>query len=272
MVTKYFFLGAAFLLSLPVLSQYAPPANDQTHLLAMEAGYDRQKRLTQQLQLDKREAELELLKSQVQPHFIFNTLNNIYALSVKNSPQTSEMIYRLSSLLDYMLYDSQQAHIPLKHELEYISNFINLQQIRYGSQLNVRFALADTPDELYIAPLLLLPFIENSFKHGVSQQLAGSWIDVTTRQESDELVVAIANSCADVRPLSDKSGIGLQNVRRRLELLYKGNYALTIQPEPTAFRVTLRLRLAALQNPNQLTPATVFSTQMVYEDEMSDHR
>ena len=207
-----------------------------------------QRQLNQQLELANREAELELLQSQVQPHFLFNTLNNIYALSLKSSPQTPEMIYRLSSLLDYMLYDSKGRRVPLKNELDYINNYLNLQLIRYGTQLSMTLNADPAVSDLVIAPMLLLPFVENCFKHGVCQQLTDNWIRIDLAVRNDALQVRIQNSKdADDEPITGKRGIGLQNVRSRLAILYKDQHTLTITNEPTVFTIELTVALSALQ-------------------------
>lgn len=210
--------------------------------------WNQERQINQQLQLAKREAELELLQSQVEPHFIFNTLNNIYALSLKNSPQTPDMIYRLSSLLDYTLYDSKSGQAPLRSELDYINNYLNLQQIRYGTQLEVTLNADPIVDELVVTPLLLLPFVENCFKHGVCQQLTDNWIRMDLSRQGDSLAILIQNSKDDDdEPTRRKSGIGLQNVRGRLAILYKDQHTLTITNEPTVFTVHLTIKLEALQ-------------------------
>ncbi|MFD2571459.1 sensor histidine kinase [Spirosoma soli] len=209
--------------------------------------WNQQRQVNQQLQLAKREAELELLQSQVQPHFIFNTLNNIYALSLKNSPQTPDMIYRLSSLLDYMLYDSKSGRVSLRSELDYINNYLNLQQIRYGTQLSLTLNADPAVYDFVIAPLLLLPFVENCFKHGVCQQLANNWIEIDLALKDDTLRIRIRNSKdADDEPTTGKGGIGLQNVRSRLAILYKDQHRLVITNEPTVFTIDLTIALSAL--------------------------
>ena len=207
-----------------------------------------QRQLNQELQLVRREAELELLQSQVQPHFIFNTLNNIYTLSLKNSPQTPEMICRLSALLDYNLYDSKIGQVPVQHELDYINNYLALQKIRFGTDLRITLNAGPGVGGLQMAPMLLLPFVENCFKHGISQQLGDGWIEIDLSLTNDALHIRIENSKdAMDEPPTGKRGIGLQNARSRLAILYKDRHTLTITNEPTVFRVNLSIALAALQ-------------------------
>lgn len=210
--------------------------------------WNQQRQENQQLQLAKREAELELLQSQVEPHFIFNTLNNIYALSLKGSPQTPDMIYRLSSLLDYTLYDSKSGQVPLRNELDYINNYLNLQRIRYGTQLRMTLNADPIVDELVIAPLLLLPFVENCFKHGVCHQLTDNWIEIDLSVRADALRVCIRNSKeAEEQPPVGRRGIGLRNVRGRLAIIYPDQHGLSLTNEPTVFTVELTIALAALR-------------------------
>jgi sensor histidine kinase YesM len=207
-----------------------------------------QQQLNQTLQLVRREAELELLQSQVQPHFIFNTLNNIYTLSLKNSPQTPEMIYRLSALLDYTLYDSKSGQVPLQEELNYINNYLALQKIRFGPELRLTLNAEPGVADLYMAPMLLLPFVENCFTHGVSQQLTNGWIEIDLRLTDNALHIRIENSKeANNEPPAGNHGIGLQNVRSRLAILYNDQHTLTIRNEPTVFTVHLLIDLSALQ-------------------------
>ncbi len=208
----------------------------------IRAWYEQQQK-AQALQKDKVEAQLELLKSQVQPHFIFNTLNNIYSLSEQHDGRTSELIYRLSALLSYMLYDSKEYTIPLKKEIEYINNYIELEKIRYGDRLDVSVNIFDQVDQFRISPLLLLPLIENSFKHGVSNNIEDSWIrmDVSVREEW--LSVKIENSyCKGSMKNGTNNGIGLQNVKKRLEILYPSRHEFRYIREGQSFLTILKIK------------------------------
>lgn len=209
----------------------------------LRAWYEQQ-RTTQQLQKDKAEAQLELLKSQVQPHFIFNTLNNIYSYAQQNNQQTSELIYRLSALLSYMLYDSRQTTITLGKELEYINNYIELEKIRYGKRLDVSLNVFDPVDHFRIAPLLLLPLIENSFKHGVSTNIRDGWIRMDIALKDEWLSVKIENSCDEGKNGNgnDRNGIGLENVKKRLDILYHDNYEFKCIRENDSFLTILKIK------------------------------
>jgi two-component system, LytTR family, sensor kinase len=192
---------------------------------------------------EKIAAELELLKSQVQPHFIFNTLNNIYMLSLKGSSQTSDMVYRLSALLSYMLYDSKQETIEVEKEVDYIKNYINLEKIRYGARLDVQLNVYNNVKGIRVPPLLILPMVENAFKHGVSKVVKDSWIHIDIALKNHELVFKIENSCSDT-PLPQTgfgNGLGLENLRKRLEILYPNRFELKTMREEDTFLATLRL-------------------------------
>jgi hypothetical protein len=205
--------------------------------------YRKQEKVSQQLVIDKREAEMELLKSQIQPHFIFNTLNNIYALSRENSPLTSEMIFRLASLLDYMLYDAGKTLIPLDKEIAYINNYIALQRIRYADNLDVAVNIFDDLENILIPPLLILPFVENSFKHGISGQTQKGWMTIDVSVKDKELTVKVENSkAANYSSPADNSGIGIKNVRKRLDILYEDGYTLKCLNEAESYLVILKLK------------------------------
>lgn len=208
----------------------------------MRAWYEQQEK-TQALQKDKVEVQLELLKSQVQPHFIFNTLNNIYSLSEQNNARTSELIYRLSALLSYMLYDCKQQTISLQKELEYVNNYIELEKIRYGDRLDVSMNIFNSVEHFEITPLLLLPLIENSFKHGVSNNIDGSWIRVDISVREEWLSVKIENSYVNGNvKTGNNNGIGLDNVKKRLEILYPSRHEFRHMQENHSFLAVLKIK------------------------------
>lgn len=202
----------------------------------------------QHLLNEKLAAQMELLKSQVQPHFIFNTLNNIYSLSFTNSNLASEMIYRLSGLLSYMLYDSKKEMILLEKEIEYINHFIKLQQLRFGNRLDISLNVYSGLEGAQIPPLLVLPFVENCFKHGIDNNLDKSWItiDFTTTSQK-ELKIKIENSICDSKNCGQKdeenSGIGIANVKNRLEIIYPNQHSLKIMQSENSYLVVLKIPL-----------------------------
>lgn len=208
----------------------------------LQAWYEQQ-RITQTLQKDKVEAQLELLKSQVQPHFIFNTLNNIYSLSTQNSPKTSDLIYRLSSLLSYTLYDSRKTIIPLEQEIEYISNYIELEKIRYGERLDISVNILNDTKHIGISPFLLLPLVENCFKHGVSNEIDTCWIRLDILHKDDWLIIKAENSkSSNGKYNGTRNGIGLENVKKRLEILYPERHELKCIAEEQTYLVVLKIK------------------------------
>ena len=198
----------------------------------------------QQLTQQNLTNELQLLKSQLHPHFLFNTLNNLYALTLRNSPQSPELVLQLSELLSYMLYGCNAPKVALVQELAMLHNYIALERMRYGERLDVSVIISGDVDGKLIAPLLLLPFVENAFKHGTSEQLDQAWIslDLTIREQALKFKL-INGRNPDVPVRANGEGIGLQNVRKRIMLLYPGQYDLTLVNEEESFMVTLILTL-----------------------------
>ncbi len=202
-----------------------------------------QRRINEELIKEKMAAELSLLKSQVQPHFIFNTLNNIYMLSLKSSPQTSEMIYRLSALLSYMLYDTKKQYIELEKEVDYVKNYINLEKIRYGERLDVQLTVFNNVRGINVPPLLFLPLVENAFKHGVSNAVEDSWIHIDISLKKKMLIFKIENSVLKEKMPSNGfgNGLGLENLKRRLEILYPNRHELKVMSDECSYLATLKL-------------------------------
>ena len=205
-----------------------------------------QQRVNETLMKEKVAAELALLRSQVQPHFIFNTLNNIYMLSLKNSPLTSDMIYRLSALLSYMLYDSKRNLIEVEKEIDYIKNYINLEKIRYGERLDVQMCVVNDVRGVQVPPLLFLPLVENAFKHGVSNAVEESWIHIDISLKKRVLMFKIENSlCLEKAEMNGfGNGLGLDNLRKRLEILYPDNFELKMLKEEESHLAVLKLNFA----------------------------
>jgi len=204
-----------------------------------------QDRKHQNIQQEKTEAELNYLKSQIHPHFLFNTLNSLYALTLKKSDQASKVVLKLSQLLDYLLYDSNKQTVPVEKELELIENYISLEKIRFGDRLHLTYSSRSDDPGLEIAPLLLLPFVENCFKHGASNQPEEVWVDIQITVEDHSLHMKISNSKDPTIKQHDKdhNGIGLQNVKRRLDLIYgKENYTMHLEDKGDSYTAELRLK------------------------------
>jgi two-component system, LytTR family, sensor kinase len=203
-----------------------------------------QRQQVQELIQEKTTAELELLKQQVQPHFIFNTLNNIYSTAVKESPGTARLIAHLSSFLHYNLYDARHQFVPLSSELQYIKSYIELQQNRYGDKLDIAMNVYDDVDGITIAPLLLLPLVENSFKHGIGPAMGKSWLRVDISRQRAQFSVKIENSVEEEsrKQQMDRGGLGLKNVERRLQLIYPDQHQFKVLQERYSFLVVLTIK------------------------------
>ena len=206
----------------------------------------------QQLLKENIEAQLQLLRAQVHPHFLFNTLNNIYSQTQLESPKGSKMIMGLSDMLRYILYEGQKPLVPLKQELMMITEYINLEKLRYGNKLDVHMLTPDKIDDIHIAPLILLPFVENCFKHGTSNMLENPWINLTIELKDSTLVMKLINGKTSLNGNGqNKAGIGINNVRQRLELLYKDKHDLQIREDEEIFVVDLRMELVRIENREQ---------------------
>jgi len=197
-----------------------------------------------QLMKENMEAQLQLLRAQVHPHFLFNTLNNIYSQTQLESPKGSKMIMGLSDMLRYILYEGQKPLVPLKQEMMMITEYISLEKIRYGNKLDVYVMTPAKADDLYIAPLILIPFVENCFKHGASHMLQHPWINLTVEVKETTLTMKLMNGKAPVKENEqNKTGIGISNIRQRLDLLYKHKYDLQIKEDEEIFVVNLKVEL-----------------------------
>jgi two-component system, LytTR family, sensor histidine kinase AlgZ len=194
---------------------------------------------------EKLTAELNFLKAQINPHFLFNTLNNLYYLAYTKSPNTPEVIAKLSQMMRYMIYDSNYPQVPLSKEIEYMENYISLERLRLNDHIPIEFNVAGDPKKYMVTPLIFITFLENAFKHGVSNNNPKAWIRISIELAENECIYKVENSkIASVKPESEeKSGIGLQNVTRRLELSYPGRYELKVDNLPDQYKIKLRITL-----------------------------
>nr|WP_321450348.1 histidine kinase [uncultured Carboxylicivirga sp.] len=190
-------------------------------------------------QLQLKDQELQYLKQQIHPHFLFNTLNTIYGLAIKKSEHTPEVILRLSNLLDYILYQIHQPQVALKEEIAHIEEYIELEQIRFKDHLLINFTKHVNGDSITTAPMLLIPFVENAFKHG--EMVNGFLtINIEIEVEKSVLVFKITNSIRENEE-ENRKGIGLNNIRKRLDLHYYNNYTLLIEKKDNWHMVTLTI-------------------------------
>jgi two-component system, LytTR family, sensor histidine kinase AlgZ len=192
-------------------------------------------------------AELNFLKAQINPHFLFNTLNNLYYLAYTQSSNTTEVIAKLSQMMRYMIYDSNYPLVPLSKEIEYMENYVSLERLRLNDQIPIKFMIeGGNPQNFLIAPLIFITFLENAFKHGVSNNHPQSWVNISIRIMGKECVYRVENSKIPFsKPEAEqKSGIGLQNVKRRLELSYPGKHTLTVEDLKDRYSVQLNIQLS----------------------------
>jgi hypothetical protein len=213
-------------------------------------------------QKEKITAEIQLLKAQVHPHFLFNTLNNIYSFSLERSPKTPGLILKLSSLLSYMLYDCKADEVLLEKETGIMKDYIDLEKERYGNKIEISWSVEGDIKDKYIAPLLMLPFLENAFKHGTSEQLEKPWLNVDISVRQNILKCKIANSKNEFVPLS-QNGIGVNNAKKRLNFLYPDKHELKMSDEGNFFVVSLLIDLRINKTQDDIVKLLVPATENV---------
>lgn len=201
-------------------------------------------RLAKEKENENLKTELAFLRSQVSPHFMFNVLNNMVALARKKSDALEPSLIKLSSLLRYMLYETDEERVLLEKEIEYLRSYIDLQVQRFGKKVKVNVHMDEFDKSYFIEPMLLIPFVENAFKHGTGL-IEDAEINIEMKAKNNMLQFQVSNKyCPSEQEIKDKtSGIGLQNVKRRLNLLYKGSHTLLICNKDNRFSVSLQLNL-----------------------------
>ena len=201
-----------------------------------------------QKELGQTSADLKFLQSQINPHFLFNVMNTIYGIALQeNAERTAEGVQKLSDMMRFMLHENQQDSILLSRELDYLKEYIDLQKLRTVSSpsIQITYDIPEILDQYYITPMLLIPFVENAFKHGISLNKR-SWVRIHLNIENDHVKFSVYNSIHKVQdhdPESSKSGIGLDNVKKRLNLVYKNRHELTIEETQKEYFVFLTLNL-----------------------------
>lgn len=225
---------------------YGPPEIAAIFIILKTVkAYARTQREKEALIAENSQAEALLLKAQVHPHFLFNTLNNIYSFSRRQPGIALDLIENLSSTVRYMTKECSAEYVPLGKELDLIRDYIELERVRYGERLKVTLRVEGEADDKYIDPLLLIPLVENCFKHGASQLLEDAWIKVFIFIDELELCAEMSNNRPVAPGQPGKKGIGLANVRKRLRLLHPGNHVLEIRPGEDQFFVRIQLPLRA---------------------------
>jgi sensor histidine kinase YesM len=205
-------------------------------------------RKKQEAQNESMQSELKFLKSQINPHFLFNTLNSLYALTLKKSDKAPDIVIKLSEMMRYMLYECNEPEVPLRKEINYLRNYLDLERLRQKEGIDISLKVEGNVVNQQIAPLLLIPFLENSFKHGINAAIKGGFVHATLRVAPHAIRFDLENTKGNVLPRSPDAnrpsgGIGLVNVRRRLELLYPDRHELEIQETPGTYAIRLDLEL-----------------------------
>lgn len=212
-----------------------------TSIRVTEQWYTNEKQ-RKEMENQKLTAELSFLKSQINPHFFFNTLNSIYSLAISKSDKTPEAIIKLSELMRFIIYESEKEFVMLRRELDYINNYVELQKLRLMANITVNYKIEGDVNDIKIEPLILLPFIENAFKHGIDS-IKKCVINILVKVSNSELVLIVENPVIKLNNLqaSETQGIGLANSKKRLELIYGHNHTLNITQTNDTFKVELNI-------------------------------
>lgn len=204
-----------------------------------------QNQLSETHRREKLATEYNLLQSQVQPHFLFNTLNNLVSVSINKPARIPHLLQRLAGLLNYQLHESHHNNVSIGKEIEYLNDYIALEKIRYGERLDVQtnFKEWDNNSDISIPPMLLLPFVENAFKHGASQIEMDCWIQINLSRKGQRLTFSVENSIPETESIVSSTGLGLNNLRKRLDILFPNNYELITMPEINQFLAVLKFKI-----------------------------
>jgi sensor histidine kinase YesM len=207
--------------------------------------YQREKEKSELLRLNS-ETELKYLKSQINPHFLFNSLNSIYALTLKKSDTAPQTVLKLSEMLRYLLYEAGEKKVTIDKEIAYINNYLELERLRLGNRGHITFEAETDSDEYLIEPMLLMPFLENSFKHGLNKVANNGWIEISLKINNGLMHFVISNNIKK-QVIENKEdtvgGIGIENVKKRLNLLYPTKHKLLIESENNIYKVDLTLNI-----------------------------
>lgn len=188
--------------------------------------------------------ELHYLRSQINPHFLFNTLNNIYGLTLKKSEKAPEVVLRLSEMMEYMLYESDGVKVPLEKEMKNLSNYLEIERIRQGNNAVINFEVTGELSGKQIAPLLFLPLLENAVKHGINKSIADAFLKSKLEVTDQEITFTVENNNPRQTEAAKRDGIGIQNLKKRLELFYKDSYQLKIDEDKERYKVELTIMLS----------------------------
>jgi sensor histidine kinase YesM len=206
------------------------------------------------LEKEKADAELKALTNQVNPHFLFNSLNLIYSLVIHKRKESPEAILKLSDILRYVIYRSSESSVNLEQEVQLIRNYIDLQRFRVGKDARISFTVSGDTKYLSIAPMLLLPLVENGFKHGIKGDVDKTFLIIRLNIEDDDILFSVENNKGMVEVDGEKTfgGVGLKNIQNRLELIYPGNHSFHVEDSQEAFKVLLGIRSLSSREENRL--------------------
>lgn len=232
------------IINFPKLIQYAAIL---TSVLVFTASikilqhFYKEKTIRIELSKNQLDTELNFLKSQINPHFFFNTLNNLYGLALQKSDHTPELILRLSDMMDYILYHAKVRHIELEKEVAFIENYLELEKLRFGNRINIEFEKDGNLNSKVIPPLLFLPLVENAFKHGASQIISNNYVKIVLHT-NENLYFKVENNKSSINDLKNE-GLGLENLKRRLKLLYHDRFTLNIVKDQDKFTAYMQIPL-----------------------------
>ena len=232
-----FLLDFLFLVSLPLSIKLTKVIFDDAHKLTIS------ERDRLRLERDNLQMELGILKSQISPHFVFNTLNSIYRMAEKQDVNTPAAILNLSNLLRHILYQTKDDLIYISLEIQFLNNFLELMKLRYQDSVRIEFNVERTKEPYQIVPLILIPFLENAIKHGPDRSRKNAWVKVELRVADGELLYNVSNSVNHLALRHQFGGLGLQNVKRRLDIYYKNRYSLDIIEDKDSYAIFLKIKL-----------------------------
>lgn len=231
-----------------IIQNFEGPAFVGFLFISLKLFKDWQQKQSDNLDLRKENAsaELLLLKAQIHPHFLFNTLNNIYSFTLDSSPQAKNMIKMLEDMLHYMIEECEQPLVSLGKEIDVLKDYFELERIRYGNSIDMQFEIAGDYSGKVVPPLLMIPFVENSFKHGTSRILREPWVKLFIQADDDVVHFSLTNSKPAEETVNLKRGIGLFNVKKRLELLYPAAHLLVIESTKNTYTVNMQIPITRL--------------------------
>jgi two-component system LytT family sensor kinase len=209
--------------------------------LKLSIDWYEQNRVLQKIKIEKLQAEVNYLRSQINPHFLFNVLNNLYSLTLKKSELAPDVVLKLSDMMEYMLYESNEAYVPLKKEISYLENYLELEKLRQGNHADIKLNITGTAKGHNIAPFLLLPLVENAFKYGVSKAVDNAYLHINITIEQQSVIFSIENNKLNFIEAGHNSGIGLSNLEERLQLLYPGKHSLQINDRTDKYYVLMKI-------------------------------